>query len=362
MAWIVRRDLKTGPRFYVRYSIDGKQAWFSAGKSRKIAEKARAKVETEIAEGRFLQRLRRSTWTLADLEPVYLDHMAKVKPRSVAWRRDRMKQILRALGPDTALESITTETLDALAAVRLREGRSVSTVKNDIAVLRHALRKAHRWKAETGLSEYRLAEWEPLRDEEAGEIEPLSRAEALKVLRAIDRLERSPSHRIREGCLLARLFLATGARPAEILSVPVRYLEPETGRLRLPGLKRGQWRIFELEPGLVRQFAAMGRGRAPGDTVFPPSERPAKDRYKDIWAKIRTAAKVDAPFYRLRHTHAVEFLRQGGTLRQLQHRLGHRSIRTTEKYAPFSKEQAPEKELRWRGIAAGALKGRKRAG
>jgi integrase len=142
----------------------------------------------------------------------------------------------------------------------------------------------------------------------------------------------------------------------------MRHLDPATGRLRLPGLKRGQWRIFELGPGLARQFAATGRGRAPGETIFPPSSRPAKDRYKDVWTKIRMAARVDAPFYRLRHTHAVEFLRQGGTLRQLQHRLGHRSIRTTEKYAPFSKEQAPEKELRWRGAASGALKGRKRAG
>lgn len=357
MPWVVRRDLKTGPRYYVRYSVDGKRFWFSAGKSRRIADLAKAKLETEIAEGRFLDRKRESDWTLGQFATVYLERMAKVKPKSNAWRRDRMKQVLRVLGADTPLEWITLETIDQLVDARLEEGRAVATVKGDVAVLRHALKKAFRWKGETGLSEYRLRDWEPIEDSNAREPVFLTPTEVGKVLRAARRRALEGERGDRQAEVLTRLALATGARVSEILELRWRALDRKTRYLQLPKKKRGERRGIEIDTGTLAAVLAVRRpGAGPDDPIFPSEAKTAaKDRYREFWNAVRKDAGVQRiRFHDLRHTFASEYLRRGGTLRDLQRILGHKTSRMTEKYAHFAKSFKPPKGIVWRGARAGA--------
>ena len=55
---------------------------------------------------------------------------------------------------------------------------------------------------------------------------------------------------------------------------------------------------------------------------------------------VKTGSRTDTPFRRfrfhdLRHLHAVEYLKVGGSLYDLSKRLGHTSVKTTEIYLDF---------------------------
>lgn len=63
-----------------------------------------------------------------------------------------------------------------------------------------------------------------------------------------------------------------------------------------------------------------------------------KDGLSQKWRRLNTEAgtKVHGCPYTLRHTYAVEFMRAGGNIYDLQHNMGHSSVTTTEIYAKFA--------------------------
>ena len=75
MAWRIRRgDVKSG--WYVGFrGPDGREVRRAAGKSRRSAERIRAKIETQVREGKFFERDQRSDWSLGKLAETYLERM-----------------------------------------------------------------------------------------------------------------------------------------------------------------------------------------------------------------------------------------------------------------------------------------------
>lgn len=338
MPWLFRRP--DSPNWQIGYMVDGEEERVSTRtSSQKAAERILSKLTVEIAEGRFLDKRLDSDWTLATLGRVYLDRMKVSRPRSDRWRRERWAVVERALGPETPLEAIDQERIDRAAEDRLKAGLAVSTVKGEVFVVQHALRMAWRWRKETGLSALKIDRWTPPRDGPAEEPEAYTTAEAKAIEATARRLARHHSAEVREGALLAWLFLKTGGRPVELYAATVRNLEPTS--LRLPGFKRGRWRTVPVPAALGAALGRFGRGR---ETIFPASSARPQERYKEAWGRIRAETGVAGAFYQIRHTFAAEFLRRGGDMRDLQYLMGHRSITTTEKYARFS----PDYELRGR--------------
>ncbi len=329
MAWIVRRDLKTGPRYYVRFSIKGHVRWFSAGKSRQSAEKIKSKLETELAEGRFLDKKGSSDWTLGRLKETYLSRMDSLRPKSAVWRRARFGQVVKSVGEQTPIESIDLGTLDRYAAARLKTV-APSTVNGEIAILRHALSLAFRWQAETDLSEYRLGGWRPVRGK-------APRAPVFLPPKRVKALLGAARARGGHPYLFLRVFLATAARPGEILALTPQDVTGTVVWFRT--LKGGKDRPAEIEPTLARTL----RRSLP----FEGSSE-AKDRYRRFWRAVREEAKLGPiRLYDLRHTAISEMLRRGMDLREVQRMVGHRSARMTERYAHFAKNARPPKGLIW---------------
>ena len=64
-------------------------------------------------------------------------------------------------------------------------------------------------------------------------------------------------------------------------------------------------------------------------------------RWRELMLRcVKTGTKTGTPFRRfrfhdLRHLHAVEYLKVGGSLYDLSKRLGHTSVKTTEIYLDF---------------------------
>lgn len=349
MAWVMRRkDVKSG--WYVCFrTADGREVRRAAGKSRRSAESIKSKIETQLREGKFFEREARSTWTLAQLAHVYLERLTRLRPRSARWRREMFRQVLRALGGEHPIEQITVATLDRYVTKRIGEGKTASTVNREIAVLRHALRQAARWKTETLLSRYRLAEWLPLRETETMR-KPvfLTRDEVDRVLRVahLGALRRGLNGR--QGEAVVRLALETGARLGEILAITWSDLDGR-GILRIRTEKRGPDRSIELQESTVRLLRDL---RDPADGAGPIFRSPRSGRQRShirrFWRAIRKGAGIPhVRFHDLRHTAASEMLRRGLLLREVQYVLGHSSPRMTERYAHFARTFKPPKSLSW---------------
>lgn len=330
MAWIVPRKFKSGTFYYIRYSLGGKQGWLSAGRSRSSAAKIKAKIEAEIAEGRFLERRQDSNWTLERLGEVYLERLKPLKPKSYRWRSERLLQLCNILGGATLIESINLATLDRYVHKRLAKGKAISTINGEIAVLRHALSLAFRWQAETGLTEYRLKAWEPLRGQP-------KRRPVFLAADQVKRLLEASAARGGQADLFLRVFLATGARPGEILKL--QPADVRDGALWFETLKGGADRLAPVPAELATELR---------DALPFEGHGEAKNRFRRHWRSVREKAKLPpVRLYDLRHTAISEMVRRGVPLRTVQRIVGHRSYRTTEGYAHFAPDQDLPEPLSW---------------
>jgi integrase len=313
-------------------------------KSLEVAERIRSKIETEVSEGRFLDKKRESRWTLGRLEEHYLPRMAQLLPRSAAWRKDRFKRVVERVGKDTLIESIGPETLDRYAEERLRAGRAESTVRADVNVLRHALRQAFRWQAETGLSEYRLRDWKPPKGREARQPTFLTRAEVRRLLEVgAERARQVPEQRRAE--VLVRLALETGGRIGELCRITRQDFDEKRATLRLRALKGGVDRSFTLYPDTARDLGALLKA---SPEPFGGRSAP-KDRVRKFWHWVREKAGLShIRFHDLRHTFASEFLRRGAAHKLLQDQMGHRTSRMTDRYAHTSPRTKAPAGVLWK--------------
>jgi integrase len=138
-----------------------------------------------------------------------------------------------------------------------------------------------------------------------------------------------------------RAGMATGARQEELLNARRTDIDHERQQLTIVG-KRDKRRTIALEPfggyELVRTMpAAIG-----SSFLFWHS---AGERYQNfssqfaaIVRRAATRAKTRGVdfrpfrFHDLRHWHAVQWLKSGRSIYELQHRLGHSSVKVTEMY------------------------------
>jgi integrase len=351
MAWLIRRsDLKSG--WYVCHRAkDGRIIRKAAGKSRRVAERVKAKVETEVIEGKFFERDQRSDWTLGRLSEVYLERMARLRPQSARWRGEMFRQVLRVLGATLFIEEINMGTLDRYVTRRRSEGKAYSTINREISVLRHSLHLAARWKSETHLTRYTLTDWMPLREmETARKAVFLTNEQVATVLAAARERASKGGLNERQGEVVVRLALETGARLGEILGLTWSDLDGRVLRIRTE--KLGPDRSLEIPESTLELLVALRDGAEPRGLIFP-SCRTGEERgdIRRFWQAVRASAKLaHVRFHDLRHTAASEMLRRGLLLREVQYVLGHSSARMTERYAHFAPSFRPPKAISWGSV------------
>jgi integrase/recombinase XerD len=140
-------------------------------------------------------------------------------------------------------------------------------------------------------------------------------------------------------CLIAAAR-ATGARQEELAAAVQGNLDRAGKRFTVVGKDRklrvidltpfDGWKVFEVLP--------------PGIARAPLFWHDGGERYRNVASRFRLfvkqIAEADADFvpfrfHDLRHLHAVEWLRSGRSLYDLQQLLGHTSIKTTEVYLKY---------------------------
>jgi integrase/recombinase XerD len=154
---------------------------------------------------------------------------------------------------------------------------------------------------------------------------------------------------------LLRAARATGMRQTELATAERKHLNRDTGSLLVRG-KGNKQRAIRLSQEamaiLCRQPAAIGC-----PFIFSHNGKPIT-KAAFVFSRARRAAqkaadKAKVPFrgfrfHDMRHLYAVETLRDGGNIYDLQQHLRHSSVKTTEMYLEFLTPEEAERAKRSR--------------
>ena len=185
--------------WWISITENGKQIRQSTKTTDKsLAQKIHAKVQTQIAEGRWFKRLPGEKISLEELLKKYLEDYSELNKAHSSFVRDKSlaNHLKRCLGNDIKLTQIFPRLVSEYKARRRKEGAKPKTVNSEMGLLSHAFNLA-------------IREWEWV------EVNPVSRVSKEKVYNEI---ERWLSHREEE-----RLLKASPVWLQEIISLCHQY-------------------------------------------------------------------------------------------------------------------------------------------
>lgn len=142
---------------------------------------------------------------------------------------------------------------------------------------------------------------------------------------------------------MIRAALATGARLDELAKARRTQVDHAHKQLTVVG-KRNKLRVVDLDGWGYEIFKALPASIGSAHLFWHHQGEPYRTvsgRFRTIVASVAKQARKQEqdfrpfPFHHLRHRHAVDWLKSGGSLYDLQHRLGHTSIKTTEIYLAY---------------------------
>ena len=151
-------------------------------------------------------------------------------------------------------------------------------------------------------------------------------AKLVQALNVSPRGQRDAAHAI-------HLILLTGCRSGEILRL--KWADVRHDSLYLSRAKTGPRRV-ELSQSAARILDLRQDSRT-SPYVFPSKRgrKPYLTSVKGVWRRLKVAAEIEPGFrlHDLRHTYASHALQSGETLYMTGQLLGHKGIRSTERYA-----------------------------
>lgn len=169
------------------------------------------------------------------------------------------------------------------------------------------------------------------------EIPAVRRPARLPVVLSRDEIERliaqpkNPKHR-----LLLAVAYGSGLRVSEVIRLRVKDVDCGGRMLAIRQSKGNKDRITVVSPKCISELSCLMMGKS-GDALIFESERggmlSSRAAQKIFERALRQAGILkDASFHSLRHSFATHVLENGVDIRYVQELLGHRNIRTTERY------------------------------
>jgi integrase len=251
-------------------------------------------------------------------------YVAEIMPGAVkAGTAERYQTSLRMVDP--ILGGLYLDQIDSrvIAKVAGRKGPSNATRRRDLTAVSQVLRAARSWgwidsnaarDFDRGVIRERR---DPIRLPTDEDIAALKSACASAMLRA-----------------LVDFLLGTGVRLEEAASLERRQIDFARRAITLDRTKTSRPRTISMSARVVGTLQALPV-RLGCHWIFWHGEG---ERYRNLSSQLGAIGKrVGVRFRRhdLRHRYAVDYLRGGGSIYDLQQILGHRSIKTTEIYLDF---------------------------
>lgn len=315
------RIFKRGKSWYVDYLYKGKRTRKSVGRSKRVAELKLKDIELRIAKKEHLGIDDERKILLKDFVKDYLEYSSANKTYE-SHRRDKtsLKNLIPVFG-DLYLFKITTQMIEHYKSRRLNKVEP-ATVNRELSCLKHIYTKA--------------IEWGYVKENPARKVkllkEPVGRLRYLE-MEDIHRLINSCSKELRPIVLVA---LNTGMRKGEILNLKWENIDFKNRLMSLEKTKTNERRIIPMNDLLFKTIKKLLRK---SEYLFPYKNNgiPLKNVRKSFASALKKANIEDFRFHDLRHTFASQLAMNGFNLITIKDLLGHKSLRTTMRYAHLSR-------------------------
>lgn len=317
-------------------------------KKKKDAEAELGKRVSLIAEGRYLDVKKEYKTTLKELVEKYVKNFKRQASYKTG-KKYHIEHIRDYFGEETLLSNIRFVDLETYrnhlrdSITKKKTIRKDASVNRAISCLRHIFTKA--------------VEWEMIEQSPFDRGKSLILKENNQRLRflsenEIDKLLNECAPYLRH---IVECALNTGMRRGEILSL--KWSQIRNGFIYLDKTKTNESRQIPINETLEKVLDQIRSAQNPkGDKVVDLKGKPLKKKnlsskyvftYKgsptqSIKTSFKTALKnagiQDFTFHDLRHTFASQVIMRGGSLKDVQELLGHKTMTMTLRYAHLTQE------------------------
>ena len=323
---------KRGNSYQIDYfDPNGKRVRKSFDK-KKDAEAELGKRISLIAEHRYLDVKKDYTTIFKELLDKYKENY-KTQSSFNTWKRFCIDRFKDYFGEDTRVDNIRYVGLETyrnkLKQKPTKNGsiRTVASVNREMSCLHHVFTKG--------------VEWEML------ERNPFEKGKTLLIKENNKRsryLDQDEINRLLNACIndytkdIIVTVLNTGMRRQEVLSL--KWEQIKDGFIYLSRTKTDESRQIPVNDDLTELFKSIRqRVQLRSEYVFCDKKGRAFSEIKTSFkATLRRAKIENFRFHDMRHTFASHFVMRGGSLKELQEMLGHKTIAMTMRYAHLSQE------------------------
>jgi site-specific recombinase XerD len=256
----------------------------------------------------------------------------KIRPRTIATYAKVVKRYAAWLGAESTIADVSA---DSIGRYQITRGNLASaTIAKDLSGIRAWCRWAIRAKLRADDPTLEL-EW-PKR------IEPLPRALKLREMRLLDQVLDTPLPilDVKKRHVIARhnrailLMWYAGLRISEVPALDWRDVDLDAGELTVRDGKGGKDRGVAIHRRLVANLAETPEEKQRGAVCGKVNGKPISYKsmphiFSDRYLK---SFGLEISAHQLRHSFAVNLLRAGADIRQIQIQLGHSSLETTQRY------------------------------
>ena len=307
--------------WHIDYRLpNGKRRREKVGTSKKLAETVLSKRKVEIAEGKFLDVLRKEKIKFEVFSEEFLNIHSKANKKS--WKSDfyNLKKLKEHFG-GKYLFSITLKDIEKFKLARSNEV-APATVNRELATIKTMFSKAVAW----GRLQENVSRSVKFLKEPTGRLRFLEREEIIKLLANCNK-------KLRPIVILA---LNTGMRKSEILGLKWHDVDCKRGIITLLDTKNGEKReVFMNEQVKTALIRTPKHPESP--YIFCKNDgKPLHDLRKSFFTALEKSGINNFHFHDLRHTFASQLAMSGIDINTIRELMGHKDIRMTLRYSHLS--------------------------
>lgn len=337
------KDKRTGKKCIVvsKYWPDGSR--FRRRYSNKtLAKNVLSRVEGAIAMGTWkelrkeLAGEKEEDYTIREFADLYFEEYVKVRNRNWQFKEERLKTIKEIIG-DVKLREFTSAHAayfekERAKATNRNTGKPIAkaTINRGLAVLSHMMTFA--------LKKGLIAAHPMTRYGRLPEIEKVRKVMTLEDERRL--VSGVMEENLVIGCYVG-LLGETGLRKTEGLKLKWEYIDTDRRVLTVEASKNGKTRRIPLSNYALELLSKLSRfDGCPFVFVWPDTKEKVRDPRHWFFVGRRKTQLDWVGFHDLRHFRATQWIRRGVDIRTVQELMGHRNIKTTERYVKFVDEHA----------------------
>ena len=314
-------------------------------KMRKDAEAELSKRVALIAEGRYLDVKKDYKTTIGELVGKYQENYGN-QASFVSFKKYALENIKEYFGEDSVLSSVRYVHLETyrnhLKQKLTKNGtiRSDASVNREMSCLHHIFTKAVEWE---------LMEKNPFNKGKSLQMKENNKRLRYLKEEEIPKLLDECSKHLRPIVICA---LSTGMDRGEILNL--KWDQIRNGFIYLGKYKTRPDRQIPINDDLDLLFGEVRKEKHfKSKYVFTDTQNRKLDSIKrGFTAAVRRAGITNFRFKDLRHTFASHFVMRGGTMKELQELLGHKTMTMTLRYAHLSGAHKKKAINRLNGLTA----------